>query len=811
MDNTASTIVQDILRDRESGAARLVAECKQPMYEAALALCGDHAMAEDLVFRTFERVLDRIATCRDESAFTAWMKSILRNEWLMSVRGATVRNTTPAGLPCEVECMAEPDDGAAEIEKSVDASLLRDAIDQLPTDMREAILLRYFMGLPLVKAAKILAVPVGTINSRLHYARKVLAAKLGIAAKKPGVKALLIALALAAMTAVGAVGVAAIRSVAEPEPEAAEVVLNAKSTENTEGALTGFTGFPTEGTDPEPADPSLSSQAPATNHETNGDSPQQVEAITDNSNTNNEENTMNTQSVKSAAVKVLAAAAIGAATVTAANLPAGYTKVEYIQGDGSTGYLVTDFGPDPSNDTIVAEAMLTSFGNNVNPQFLFESADMTKEDPSPKQGVLLRREGVRFDYGDNGTPRYSAELAATVGRRITYTVKAGMMTWTGGMPIENSDPAPAAWSGPLQILGIRYKGAATFCSSIKLYSLKVFRNNKLIHDYVPVTDDQSRATLYDVCGNSVVERNGTFTAGPAVWLKVEEIPVQPYKSGQVSQPRPKAVDLTSGATLREGTDYTLSWADNDCVGKGSVTFTGIGSFDGKSQTAFFSIAPRLPDGYKAVEYAHSSGEQFVDTGFCPNEKTRADIRFLMHSSGDYSSPFGARNDNADQFFVSGNHSAGYYFSRHGTGATDLTGKDGYAGPGALVNKPAVIGYHKFSLNQNVFSLDEYSYSFSASATFTCPYSAYVFASHGTGGIQHPAAMELYSLKIWDDGVLVRDFVPCVKIEGNVRKVGLYDLSGSAALRFYESGGTGELVAGAELPAPRLSGFIVVVK
>jgi hypothetical protein len=296
-----------------------------------------------------------------------------------------------------------------------------------------------------------------------------------------------------------------------------------------------------------------------------------------------------------------------------------------------------------------------------------------------------------------------------------------------------------------------------------------------------------------------------------VWLKVEEIPVQPYKSGQACEPRPKAVDLTSGATLREGTDYMLSWADNDCVGKGSVTFTGIGSLDGKSQTAFFSIAPRLPDGYKAVEYAHSSGEQFVDTGFCPNEKTRADIRFLMHSNGDYSSPFGARNDNADQFFVSGNHSSGYYFSRHGTGATDLTGKDGYVGPGALVNKPAVIGYHKFSLNQNVFSLDEYSYNFSASATFTCPYSAYVFASHGTSGIQHPAAMELYSLKIWDDGVLVRDFVPCVKIEGNVRKVGLYDLSSNAAKRFYESGGTGELVAGPEMPKLPSSGLLIFVR
>jgi len=500
------------------------------------------------------------------------------------------------------------------------------------------------------------------------------------------------------------------------------------------------------------------------------------------------------------------------AAQAAGSLPSGYTEVEYIQGDGSTGYLVTDFSPDPSNDTIVAEAELTTYGSGVNPQCLFESAAMNLAATEPKQGIVLRSEGLRFDFVENGTPCYSAELAATVGKRITYTVKAGMMTWTGGMPIENSDPAPAAWSGPLQILGIRYKGVATFCSSIKLYSLKVFRNNKLIHDYVPVTDDQSRATLYDVCGNSVVERNGTFTAGPAVWLKVEEIPVQPYKSGQECEPRPKAVDLTSGATLREGTDYTLSWADNDCVGKGSVTFIGIGSFDGKSQTAFFSIAPRLPDGYKAVEYVHSSGEQFVDTGFFPNEKTRADIKFLMHSSGEYSSPFGARNGNDYQFFVSGKHAADYYFSRHGTGATDLAGKDGYVGPNALVGKPTVIGYHKFSLNRNVFSLDQYSYSFSASATFTCPHSAYAFACHGAADeVQHPAAMELYSLKIWDDGVLVRDFIPCVRTVGGVETVGLYDVMPNASKCFYENGGSGVLVAGPEMPEPPSSGFLVILR
>ena len=86
MDSEPS-IIQEILHDREAGATRLVAECRDSLYAAALSLCGDPAQAEDLVFRTFERVLDRVATCRDESAFEAWMK------------GSNSTATTPMSLP----------------------------------------------------------------------------------------------------------------------------------------------------------------------------------------------------------------------------------------------------------------------------------------------------------------------------------------------------------------------------------------------------------------------------------------------------------------------------------------------------------------------------------------------------------------------------------------------------------------------------------------------------------------------------------------------------------------------------------------
>jgi hypothetical protein len=67
--------------------------------------------------------------------------------------------------------------------------------------MKEAILLHYIAEQPIPVVARFLRLPVSTVKWRLHVVRKELARRLGAAAKKPGVKALLIALAFAALTA----------------------------------------------------------------------------------------------------------------------------------------------------------------------------------------------------------------------------------------------------------------------------------------------------------------------------------------------------------------------------------------------------------------------------------------------------------------------------------------------------------------------------------------------------------------------------------------------------------------------------------
>ena len=314
-------IVEEIRKDRENGAKRLVSEYKNGLLTLARRFCSDVSDAEELVNRTFAEVLANIDRYAEQSAFFGWMCQILSNLHANDCRRKSNANTVyPGDVPDVADWSAQE-----AIFSGLDHESLRDAIEQLPKDIRKAVILHYFEEMPVREVARILSTPTGTIAWRLHCAREILAAKLSAGAKKAvsksGAKALLIALALVAVAAVGAVGVVAIRSAAEPEAEESEVVFNAKSTENTEGSLEVFEGLSEE---------CLSSGADPTNHETNGDSPQQNEAITANSETNNEETTMNTQLVKSAAVKALAA---GAMLMVAPEVQADFY---YLRGNDNT-------------------------------------------------------------------------------------------------------------------------------------------------------------------------------------------------------------------------------------------------------------------------------------------------------------------------------------------------------------------------------------------------------------------------------------------------------------------------------------------
>ena len=197
------SVLEDIHNDLEQGAARLVAEYRERLVKDALALCGNAAEAEDLAFRTFDRVIRKIDTFRGDCSLYGWMKTILDNLYRSSRRP---KSATEMPLAAPNEELPESEENPTFEERLLnasDAEIVRMAIDRLSPSLKESIILHYFMEQPVMKIAKLLAVPEGTVKFRLHYARKVLAGILAEKLKRPLVLVLVVGLLLAATAAVG--------------------------------------------------------------------------------------------------------------------------------------------------------------------------------------------------------------------------------------------------------------------------------------------------------------------------------------------------------------------------------------------------------------------------------------------------------------------------------------------------------------------------------------------------------------------------------------------------------------------------------
>ena len=194
-----SSIVEEIRNNPEKGAKLLESEYKAGLMSLARRFCADESDAEALVNRTFAIVVEKIDSYLEQSAFFGWMSRILVNCHSKDVRRkSNEMEFCHADIPED----APDDDASARIFREVDASILRDAIEQLPAEMKRTILMHYFMDMPVREVAKMLSVPSGTIMWRLHYARQILAAKLGATLKKPVVLLVLAGLLLAASAAV---------------------------------------------------------------------------------------------------------------------------------------------------------------------------------------------------------------------------------------------------------------------------------------------------------------------------------------------------------------------------------------------------------------------------------------------------------------------------------------------------------------------------------------------------------------------------------------------------------------------------------
>jgi len=149
-----------------------------PLYTYLVELLHDETVALDLVQETFAAAVRHIASLRDDAKFTSWLFGIAHQKCVQHWRRVTRDNAVFAPTPADDESTDWPDpnesDARTFLLRREQADEFFALVERLPTAQRSALLLHVLEDFSLEEIATITSVPVGTVKSRLHHAKRAL-------------------------------------------------------------------------------------------------------------------------------------------------------------------------------------------------------------------------------------------------------------------------------------------------------------------------------------------------------------------------------------------------------------------------------------------------------------------------------------------------------------------------------------------------------------------------------------------------------------------------------------------------------------
>lgn len=229
----------------------------------------------------------------------------------------------------------------------------------------------------------------------------------------------------------------------------------------------------------------------------------------------------------------------------------------------------------------------------------------------------------------------------------------------------------------------------------------------------------------------------------------------------------------------------------DTVNSKFYTNAGTGTFETSTETrdnwkkistAYIKMPYQVPSSYTQLEYITTTGTQYINTNFTPNSNTKIEMEtsFSNISSGNYNL-WCSRNTISSQTFTC------FYIG--GSGLRSDYNTTMYS----TSKKCAVDEKILATQDKNNFYLNNSLIYTHTAATFNCPYPMLLLASQQSGatstlGNYHQG--KVYYCKIYDNGTLVRNFVPAKRNSDSV--AGLYDTVNSV---FYTSASSTAFSAG----------------
>ena len=219
-----------------------------------------------------------------------------------------------------------------------------------------------------------------------------------------------------------------------------------------------------------------------------------------------------------------------------------------------------------------------------------------------------------------------------------------------------------------------------------------------------------------------------------------------------------------------------------------------------AQSLNFKKYSILPSEYQQVEYIKSTGTQYIDTNIVGKSSITANIDFEVVSSTQWACIIGCLNSSETIGFVNG---ATAWSSITGGWIRRNNNNLNFSGNNIMNYK---IKTNVQCLQKSVVYTNNngtFTYNCDGGNSYDSNTTLYMFANH-TSPVRDYAKLKIYVCKIYDNNLLVRNFIPCYSTtkvtnadgdECDVGTVGLYD---TVEGKFYTNQGTGEFIAGPDV-------------
>lgn len=196
---------------------------------------------------------------------------------------------------------------------------------------------------------------------------------------------------------------------------------------------------------------------------------------------------------------------------------------------------------------------------------------------------------------------------------------------------------------------------------------------------------------------------------------------------------------------------------------------------------------RLPGGYQEVEYIESTGTQYIDTDFYPNQNTNfdTDINFISANEGTAIPLFACRKSFSEHPYY------GVWISASKVPIYIYGGSNDTSSKGIILSNNIRTNIKN---NRNKLYFNNIETNSVPLQIFQSMYNLFLFGLNNNGSHDgRNLRMKMYYFKLYDNDILIRNFIPCYRKSDN--KVGMYDL---AEDKFYTNQGTGEFLKGADV-------------